>query len=103
MGASTGRALFDAAAAGGAQALARDSGRLAAGAVADVVSLDRESPYFAGREDDQILDAWIFAAGNRAVDCVWSGGRKVVSGGRHFARDAVAERFVAAARALAAR
>ncbi len=102
-GGSTGRALFDAAAAGGAQALALDGGRLAAGAVADIVSLDRDSPYLVGREDDQILDAWIFAAGNRAIDCVWSGGRKLVSGGRHLARDAVAARFAAAARALAAR
>ena len=59
-GGSTGRALFDAAAAGGAQALRADSGRIAQGAVADLVSLDVGSPLLAGRADDEILDAWIF-------------------------------------------
>jgi len=48
-----------------------------------------------GRTDDEILDAWIFTAGGRAVDCVWSGGRKVVAGGAHAARERIAARFAA--------
>ena len=100
-GGSTGRSLFEGASAGGAKALARDSGRLAAGALADLVSLDAASPLLAGRRDDEILDAWIFA-GARVVDAVWSGGVKQVSGGRHRARDAVAAKFVAAVHAMAA-
>ena len=81
-GGSTGRALFEAALAGGAQALARPSGRLAVGACADL-ALDAGHPTLAGKSGDAILDAWIFSAGNGLVDCVWSGGRKVVQGGRH--------------------
>ncbi len=99
-GGSTGRALYEGALAGGAEALGRDSGRLAAGVVADIVSLDPETPWLAGRDDDQVLDSWIFT-GARAVDCVWSGGRKVVSAGRHFAREAIAARFMAAMSRLA--
>ncbi len=99
-GGSTGRALYEGAAAGGAQALRRDGGRIAAGAVADIVSLDLSSPQLAGRSDDEMLDAWIFANA-RAVDCVWSGGVRQVSGGRHVARERVATRFVAAIKRLA--
>ena len=97
-GGSTGRALYEAAAAGGAQALGRDSGRLAAGALADIVSLDLSA--LPARHDDEILDSWIFANA-RAVDCVWSGGVKQVSGGRHRAREAVAANFAKAVAGLA--
>jgi formiminoglutamate deiminase len=94
-GGSTGRAMVDAILSGGAQALARPGGRLAPGAIADVVTLRTGHPTLAGKVDDQLLDAWIFSAGNEAVDCVWSAGRKVVTGGRHTLRDRVAARFKA--------
>jgi formiminoglutamate deiminase len=97
-GGSTGRALFDAAAAGGAQALGRASGRLAAGAAADIVSLDAASPLLASRDGDAILDTWIFGGVRDVVDAVWSGGRKVVAGGRHALREPVAARFADALR-----
>ena len=99
---STGRALFDAALAGGAQALARSSGRLAVGARADLVSLDGGHPTLPGKSGDAILDAWIFSAGNALVDCVWSGGRKLVQSGRHASRERIAARFAATMRRLSA-
>jgi formiminoglutamate deiminase len=102
-GGSTGRALYETACAGGARALARRSGRLAAGASADVVTLRADHPLLAGRDGDQILDTWIFSVGNPLVDCVWSGGRKVVADGRHRERESVAARFVASMRGLCAR
>ena len=46
---------------------------------------------FAGREDDQILDAWIFSGGNALVDCVWSGGRRLVSDGRHHNAESIGQ------------
>jgi formiminoglutamate deiminase len=103
LGGSTGRALLEGAAAGGAQALQRETGRLAAGAYADIVSLDTNSPFLIGREGDQILDAWIFCAGSRAVDCVWSAGRMLVTRGRHFLREEIGAKFAAAMRALISR
>ena len=97
---STGRALYQRALAGGAQALRRPSGALRTGAVADLVSLHAGHPTLAGRSGDEILDAWIFAVGNPLVDCVWSGGRKVVADGRHARREPIAARYGATMRRL---
>jgi formimidoylglutamate deiminase len=102
-GASCGRAMLEAIWSGGAQALARHCGRLAVGASADILTFRSEHPTLAGKADDEILDAWIFAVGNLLVDCVWSGGRKVVAGGRHALKDEIAERFRATMRRLSER
>jgi formiminoglutamate deiminase len=91
-GQSNGRNLFTRAVAGGNQALCRAESGIAPGAAADFVSLDATHPTLAGKSSDAILDAWIFANG-AAVDCVWVNGERVVSQGRHFARDAIAEKF----------
>jgi len=101
-GRSTGRALFDHALAGGAQALAQPTVGLAPGARADIVTLDAAHPSLAGRQGDAAIDGWIFAAGGGAIDCVWAGGRKVVEGGRHGLRQAARERFNATVRRLVA-
>ena len=92
-GGSTGRAMLEAILSGGAHALQRRSGRLALGALADLVTFRADHPTLAGKADDEILDAWIFSAGNALVDCVWSGGRKVVVGGRHVFRDQIAAQY----------
>ncbi|KYG24412.1 N-formimino-L-glutamate deiminase [Bradyrhizobium sp. AT1] len=99
-GRSTGRTLFDHALAGGAQALAHPAVGLAPGARADIVTLDTAHPSLAGRAGDAVLDGWIFAAGSGAIDCVWTGGHKVVEGGRHKLHQAARERFTAAVRRL---
>ncbi|MBJ7418497.1 MAG: formimidoylglutamate deiminase, partial [Niveispirillum sp.] len=49
-------------------------------------------PSLAARRGDALLDGFIFA-GQRMVDGVWRRGRRVVSGGRHIVRDAVAARY----------
>ncbi|MGY6410317.1 MAG: formimidoylglutamate deiminase [Alkalilacustris sp.] len=94
-GVSTGRVLVDGALAGGAQAAGRASGALAEGRWADLVALDGGDADLAGLSGDRLLDAWVFAAGDRAVREVWSAGRHVVRAGRHIARDAIAARYVA--------
>ncbi|MER8799888.1 formimidoylglutamate deiminase [Mesorhizobium sp. M0998] len=100
-GGSTGRALFDAALDGGSAALGAGLSQIAAGASADFVSLDGKHPSLAGKTGDAILDAWIFANGTK-VDCVWVHGKKLVSGGMHARRDAIAERFRKVMTALSA-
>ncbi|RVD18357.1 MULTISPECIES: formimidoylglutamate deiminase [unclassified Mesorhizobium] len=100
-GGSTGRALFDAALDGGSVALGAGISQIAAGASADLVSLDPKNPSLAGKSGDAILDAWIFANGGK-VDCVWVHGLKQVSGGRHVEREAIAERFRSVMTALSA-
>src|SRR5262249_50808049 len=89
---STGRALFDAALSGGAQALGAHAG-IVVGAPADLVSLDLTAAIFAGRNEDKLLDSWIFAAAPGCIDGVWRAGVQVVSEGRHHARDQVRARY----------
>jgi formiminoglutamate deiminase len=101
-GASTGRSLFDAALAGGAQILQRtaDAVGLAPGASLDLVTLAPGHPALLERRDDEILDSWIFAAGREAVDCVWRAGERVVSAGRHRDRERLLARYTDALRRL---
>ena len=93
-GHSTGADLYRGALAGGAQAMGRRSGAIAAGYRADLVALDDKRPEFAGRNDDQILDAWIFAAHQTPVRDVICGGAHVIVDGHHAAEEAVARDYV---------
>jgi formiminoglutamate deiminase len=90
--ASTGRRLFDAALAGGAQALGAEAG-LKVGAPADIVSLDADHPALIARREDDILDSFIFAGGSGIISGVWRAGRRLVTGGRHHRRTEVAARY----------
>jgi formimidoylglutamate deiminase len=99
-GASCGRTMLEAVWSGGAQALKRNSGKLAPGALADILTFSADHPTLAGKTDDQVLDAWIFSVGNSLIDCVWSGGMKVVVGGRHIFKDEIAAQFVKTMREL---
>lgn len=97
---SVGQRLFRAALEGGAQALGAKAG-LAVGAPADIVSLDMEHPALFDAGDTTLLDRWIFGSRDRAIDCVWRGGKQLVSGGRHVAADLVADRYRRAVTGLA--
>ncbi|MGI9417323.1 MAG: formimidoylglutamate deiminase [Geminicoccaceae bacterium] len=90
---STGRRLFDAMLEGGAQAADRDSGRIAPGALADLMALDGNAVDLCEKRGDTILDSYIFAGDDHLVTDVWSAGRHQVRDGRHIARDAIAERY----------
>ncbi len=91
-GKSVGRTLYDAALAGGARALGRDSGAIAAGQWADLSALNADNPALADLAGDTLLDAWIFAGGDNAVSDVWSAGRQVVADGRHVKRQEIEAR-----------
>ncbi len=92
-GESTGRCLFAAALAGGAQALDRPIGTIAPGHRADIVVLDAEDADFATARDDGWLDAWIFVRGRAAVKNVFVAGRPVVEAGRHSLRGPITDRY----------
>jgi formiminoglutamate deiminase len=100
-GQSTGRRLYDAALAGGAQALGRRIGSIEPGRRADIVVLAAEHPDLAGRSGDLWLDAYLFAGGRRMVRTVLVGGDIVVDDGRHRARDPIIERYRTVASRLA--
>lgn len=95
-GASTGRTLYDAACAGGAQALARRIGRLEPGHRADLVLLDRTYPDLAHATGDRWLDAYLFTVGHAAIHGVIVAGRTQVTAGRHHERETITRRYAAA-------
>jgi formimidoylglutamate deiminase len=97
---STGRLLWEGAARGGAQAAGRGSGAIAVGEWADLLALETGDLRLEGLEGDQLLDAFVFAGRDGLVTDLWSAGRHIVQGGRHIARDAIAERFRATMRRL---
>lgn len=99
---STGRRLFEAALAGGAQATdERALGGIAIGKRADLVVLDRAHPSLIAARDDSVLDGWLFAADNAAIKTVYCGGRVVVRDGHHIDRDRIGSRYAKTVAALA--
>ncbi|HYL02529.1 MAG TPA: formimidoylglutamate deiminase [Steroidobacteraceae bacterium] len=104
-GVATGRALFDAALAGGWQALHPRPGPgpgIAPGASLDVVTLTADHPVLIERSGDELLDSWIFAGDRGLIDCVWRAGEKLVSNGRHREREALTARYAGTLRRLRA-
>ena len=99
---SVGASLYRAALAGGAQALGRPIGRLAAGCRADLIVIDRERPALIGKTEDVLLDAMVFAGNENPVRDVMVGGRWMVQNKRHGAEEAAAVAYKAALRALLA-
>jgi formimidoylglutamate deiminase len=97
---STGRFLWEGAAQGGAQAAGRASGTIAVGQWADLLALDTSDLRLEGLQDDQLLDAFLFAGRDGLVSDLWSAGRHIVKGGRHITREAVETRFRATMRRL---
>jgi formimidoylglutamate deiminase len=88
-GRPVGRRLYESALAGGARALARETGRIAPGARADLVVLDTVSPALAGVAPEHLLDAAVFGPARGLVCEVYVAGRRVVADGRHVGREAV--------------
>jgi formimidoylglutamate deiminase len=92
-GQSTGRALYEHALAGGAQASGRAIGALARGKRADIVVLDSAHPDLCAVSGDRWLDALTFVSGKQLISDVFVGGRRIVEGGRHVRRASIAARY----------
>jgi formimidoylglutamate deiminase len=95
-----GRTLYDAALAGGAQALGQPVGRLEAGQRADWLVLDGNDPYIATASGDGILNRWLFAGSDRQVKDVMVSGRWVVRDGRHAEEEKSSRAFAQVLREL---
>ncbi|HGM5582556.1 TPA: formimidoylglutamate deiminase [Pseudomonas putida] len=95
-----GRTLYDAALAGGAQALGQDIGELAVGKRADWLVLDGQDPYLATASGDAILNRWLFAGSDRQVRDVMVNGQWVVRQGRHALEEQSGQAFAAVLRTL---
>ncbi|MEP3279781.1 MAG: formimidoylglutamate deiminase [Stappiaceae bacterium] len=97
---SVGRTLYLGAAEGGAQALRRNSGRIEAGQLADLVAIDSSNPYLCGLNPDQLFDGLCFAADDSVVSDVWSAGRHMVKDGHHIHRDQIVKTYLVAIKQL---
>lgn len=75
--------LLTAATASGATALGWDAGRIAPGALADLVTVQLDTPRMAGARAGDPLAQTVFAAAAADVSTVIVGGRTVVADGRH--------------------
>jgi len=91
-GRSSGRALYEDAAMGGAAALGATGG-LSIGASADLVALDAQHTLLAGRSEDSVVDTLVFGGARDAITGVWSGGDLQVEAGRHRHREAIERRY----------
>jgi formimidoylglutamate deiminase len=100
-GASVGQSLLTAAGTGGAQALGRAAGTIAAGQLADLVVLDADHPTLVGRSGAALLDAWVFCGNATPVRHVMVAGRWVVRDGAHFAAARIVHAFTHTMRRLA--
>lgn len=81
------------AAQGGEQASAAPVGKLHKGYRADFVVLDGEAPGMLGREGDQLLDGFVFAAGAGAIRETWIGGQRLAAQSRHPGEAEAREKF----------
>jgi formimidoylglutamate deiminase len=84
-----GTALWQAAQAGGAQAIGRKIGGLQPGARADFLVLRDDLPALWSKTGAQLLDAVFFAGNDNPVRDVAVGGRFLVRGGRHAREDEI--------------
>ena len=98
-GVHTGRALWQAAARGGAQACGRAAGAIAPGLRADLTVLSR-TPETAASAPDFVLDAAIFAANRPRVCHVMTSGEWMVRNGDHKYEDAIDAAYARALRSL---
>ncbi|KFE55819.1 formimidoylglutamate deiminase [Pseudomonas syringae] len=95
-----GRTLFDAALAGGAQALAQPIGKLEVGQRADWLVLDGNDPYIATASGDGVLNRWLFAGGDRQIRDVMVNGKWVVREGHHAGEEQSSRDFAQVLREL---
>jgi formimidoylglutamate deiminase len=90
---SPGATLYRAALAGGASASGRPTAGVAQGQRADLVVLDPDAPFLAGRAGDTLLDALVFGGNANPIRAVYVGGRPVVVDGRHGGEAAILAGF----------
>ena len=80
----------------------RDSGQIAVGQLADMLSLDSQHSNMIAVTDDGWLDAWIFSGDDSLVTDVWTAGKQMVKEGRHVKREEIQARYDKTMRAVTA-
>ena len=97
---SSGRRIFDEITLGGAQAAGRDSGRISAASWADLLALNKNAVDLIDRQDDTILDSFIFSGDDQMITDVWAAGRHQVQNGLHSSHDEITNRYLSVMKEL---
>jgi formimidoylglutamate deiminase len=92
-GKSLGAHLFETATANGARALGVGAGTLAAGEVADFITVDLEDASIAGNAAEDLLSTLVFSMSRTAVRDVVVGGRFVLRDQRHALHAQIVEQY----------
>jgi len=80
---AVGEAMYRRAALAGARALGIGGGEIRVGSRADFIVLDEQDPVLVGRQDAELLNAWVFAAQRPVVRDVMVAGQWRLRDGRH--------------------
>jgi formimidoylglutamate deiminase len=92
--------LFECASVAGARSVGADAGEFTEGRVADFFTVDLEDPSVAGASPEDLLPAIVFSLSRAGIRETAVGGRLIVEGSRHAARDEIVSRFGALQRRL---
>ena len=95
-----GQYLFQQALRGGAQACGRKIGQIEEGYRADFVVLDQRLPFISTAKDDEVLNRWLFAAGDRAVRDVYVAGEQRIDQGHHSEEERIAKEMTGVLKSL---
>jgi len=90
---STGRNILDIVVTGGVQACGYAGGAIEVGKRADFVVLDTDHPLLVGRDQDYLLDSWIFSGNVNTVKEVYVGGKQLIKDGHHKFQEQINQRF----------
>lgn len=93
---SVGQTLLRAVATSAADSSGHGVGTLVPGHYADALVLDVAAPHFAGADDTDAIDRWLFSGNRNLVRETWVGGRCLVEKGRHMRGDSIATAYAAA-------
>ena len=73
--------------------MARNSGSIEIGKLADLVAINCDHHHFCNLTDHQIFDGLCFVADDDVITDVWSAGRHIVTGGRHKKREEIIKAY----------
>ena len=90
---AVGAYLYQQALRGGAQALGVKTGTIATDMRADFIVLDNTDPVLYGKQDDQLLDAWVFASQRPNVKDVMVAGQWKIRDGHHRMEEKIQRAF----------
>ena len=73
--------------------MSRNSGSIASGQWADLITLDSDALSLYASSNDEILDRWIFSGDDSLVREVWSAGRQMVMDGSHVRHGQIEKQY----------